>query len=140
MFSIPPATTMSLSPISMLCAASITAFIPEAHTLFTAVHGTSAGMPAPNAACFAGDCPRPACSTQPMNTSSTAFFFIPARSRAPFMAIAPNLVAGTSLRIPQKLPIGVRAAATMTACLRSILFVYVCVIFSIKALSRKKHP
>jgi hypothetical protein len=40
----------------MVCEPSTTAFMPLAHTLFTAVHGTLLGMPAPNAAWLAGAC------------------------------------------------------------------------------------
>jgi hypothetical protein len=35
-------------------------------------------------------------------------------SKAPFIAAAPNLVAGTVDRLPRKLPIGVLAADTIT--------------------------
>jgi len=35
------------------------------------VHGTEFGMPAKSEACRAGACPTPACTTFPMNTSST---------------------------------------------------------------------
>ena len=54
MFSIPPATIISASPDCMDCAANITAFIPEAHTLLTVVQGTELGKPAKRAACLAG--------------------------------------------------------------------------------------
>ena len=68
MLSIPPATIISWSPLAILCAANITAFIPEAHTLFTVVFGTS-GKPANLAAWVAGACPKLADSTFPINTS-----------------------------------------------------------------------
>ncbi|MNE92435.1 hypothetical protein D3C80_1901590 [compost metagenome] len=60
MLSIPPATTISASPHAIACAANITAFIPEAHTLFTVVAATSSDNPANNAAWRAGACPTPA--------------------------------------------------------------------------------
>lgn len=37
MLSIPPATITSTAPLAMFCAASIMAFIPEAHSLLTVV-------------------------------------------------------------------------------------------------------
>ena len=40
----------------MLCAASATAFSPDAQTLFTVVHTTLGGKPAASAACRAGAC------------------------------------------------------------------------------------
>jgi hypothetical protein len=109
----------------MAVAANITAFIPEAHTLFTVVQGTLTGSPAFNAACLAGDCPRPAVSTQPIKTSSTSLGFIVVLPNAPFIAIAPSSVADVSLNAPQKLPIGVRAAATITALRRGVIIMYV---------------
>ncbi len=38
----------------------MTAFIPEAQTLFTVVQGTESEIPAAIAACLAGACPTPA--------------------------------------------------------------------------------
>src|SRR3970040_521353 len=46
MFSMPPTTTTSASPVMICCAPSCTAFIPEAHAMFTLYAGTSMGMPA----------------------------------------------------------------------------------------------
>ena len=60
MFSMPPATTISALPKAMACAPNITAFILEAHTLFTVVQGTVLGIPALMLACLAGACPFPA--------------------------------------------------------------------------------
>ena len=90
MFSIPPTTTISLSPVFILCAPIMMAFIPEEQTLFTVVQGTSFGIPAASAACRAGACPKFACSTLPIMTSSTVEGFKPILSRAPRIAAAPN--------------------------------------------------
>ena len=46
MFSIPPATTQSLSPALIDCAAIITASRPEPHTLFTVFALNVFGNPA----------------------------------------------------------------------------------------------
>ena len=47
---------------------------------------------------------------------------IPALSIAPFIAIDPNLVVETVARLPPKLPIGVRTAATITTSFIIIIF------------------
>ena len=65
MLSMPPATTTSTSPSRSPSAASITAFMPEPHTLLRVVQGTLSGSPALSAACRAGACPTPALSTLP---------------------------------------------------------------------------
>ena len=54
MFSIPPATAISASPIAIVALANEMAFIPLAQTLFTVVQGTESNIPAPKAACRAG--------------------------------------------------------------------------------------
>ena len=54
----------------MLCAAVMIAFIPEPHTLLMVLAGVVFGRPPKMDACRAGAWPMPACSTQPMNTSS----------------------------------------------------------------------
>ncbi len=64
----PPVTTTSTSPARIIESAISTARIEEAQTLFTVSDGTSIGIPAPTAACRAGACPAPACSTWPMIT------------------------------------------------------------------------
>ena len=51
MFSIPPTTTISLSPLIMVCAPIIIDFIPEEHTLLIVVHGVFSDKPASIAAC-----------------------------------------------------------------------------------------
>ncbi len=71
MLSNPPANTSELSPALMLWAACITACRPLPHTLLTVTQLVVSGRPAFRAAWRAGFCPSPACSTQPMTTSST---------------------------------------------------------------------
>lgn len=46
-------------------------FIPDAHTLLMVVQTTVFGIPAPNAACLAGACPKLALKTLPKKTSCT---------------------------------------------------------------------
>ena len=115
MDSIPPATMMSLSPALMACAASMTALSPEPHTLFTVVAPTVFGMPALMAACRAGACPTPACTTFPMSTSSTSPGWIPARLTPSRMTTAPSSGAGIEESPPRNSPIAVRQALTMYA-------------------------
>ena len=114
MFSIPPATTTSASPNAIVCAANIIDFIPEAQTLLTVVQGTVFGIPAYIAACLAGACPKPAETTLPIKTSSTISGDKLIFSKAPFIATAPNFVAGIEDKLPIKLPIGVLATDTIT--------------------------
>ena len=71
MFSCPPATTMSASPLAIACAPSIAALRPEPHTLLIVIAGTMSGRPALIAAWRAGFWPMPAVSTWPMMTSET---------------------------------------------------------------------
>ena len=47
-------------------------FIPDAQTLLTVVATTELGIPAPNAACLAGACPKFALRTLPKITSCTS--------------------------------------------------------------------
>lgn len=47
-------------------------FSPDAQTLLTVVQTTEFGIPAPNAACLAGACPRFALRTLPKKTSCTS--------------------------------------------------------------------
>ena len=63
MFSWPPATTMSASPRATACAASITAFSPDPHTLLIVIAGIDDGRPALIDAWRAGFCPLAAVST-----------------------------------------------------------------------------
>ena len=66
----PPRPLFAL-PASSRSWASMAAFIPEPHILFTVVAPAESCKPAPSAACRAGACPSPAGSTQPISTSST---------------------------------------------------------------------
>src|SRR5947209_5647773 len=113
MFSVPPATTHSASPMRMACAASATVLSPLPHTLLMVVDGTDSDRPAPTAVWRAAFCPSPAWSTLPMSTSSTLSTL--ARRSTSSIAIAPRRVAGTSANTPPNVPTGVRAALTMTA-------------------------
>lgn len=60
-----------------------TPFIPDAQTLLTDVETTVLGIPAPNAACLAGPCPKLAPRTFPKKTSSTRDGSMFALFRAP---------------------------------------------------------
>src|SRR5262245_39528519 len=112
--SMPPATPISISPAAIARATPSTASSPEPHTLLTVTHGTLCGRPANRAACRAGAWPTPAGSTMPMCTSPTASGGTPARSSAALIAVAPRRGAETAAIEPRKLPMGVRAAPTMT--------------------------
>src|SRR5712691_9480887 len=114
MFSIPPATTTSLSPALIDCAASITALRPEPQTLLTVKAPTLTGIPAWIADCRAGFCPSPADMTFPMITSSISFASIPALLRDSLTAIAPNLGAGIPTRLLPNFPIAVLQADRIT--------------------------
>src|SRR6266851_7903013 len=124
MDSIPPATMKSAElEINKSCA-SIVAFIPEPHILFTVVQPAASGNPAPRDAWRAGAWPCPAGSTQPMMTSCTSSAPILARSTAARIAAAPSSGAVKLFSSPWNAPIGVRAAETMTIgsdCMKSPL-------------------
>src|SRR6266851_1377596 len=114
MDSIPPATMKSAElEINKSCA-SIVAFIPEPHILFTVVQPAASGNPAPRDAWRAGAWPWPAGRTQPMMTSCTSSGRIFARSTAARIAAAPSSGAAKLFSSPWKAPIGVRAAETIT--------------------------
>ena len=118
----PPATTTSLIPKEIDCAASITDFIPEEQTLLIVVDGTEDGIPAFIADCLAGACPKPACTTFPNITSSTDSGDKFILFNAPEIAIAPKSTAETLDNDPRKLPIGVLTALTITTSLLIINF------------------
>eukprot|EP00166_Cyanidium_caldarium_P005066 ctg_5850.g689 len=88
--------------------------MPLAHTLLTVVQRTESGNAASSAACRAGACPQPACSTWPMkqsvmdSRSSRA-----ARATAAWMASAPSRTADRCDSLPPKEPMGVRAKERM---------------------------
>lgn len=121
-------------PLLILCAAIMTVFIPDAHTLFTVVAGVVFGRPAKISAWVDGACPWPACSTLPMYTSSIASFgipvflvnklwnnlsarmkdkILPALSTVSLITAAPSLAADTDANEPRNEPIGVLTALTM---------------------------
>src|SRR5664279_3316187 len=112
--SIPPAITVLNSPERISWSASAIACSPDRHTLLIVTAGTSSGIPPASAACRAGICPQPACSTCPMITYSTSAPGTPARSSAPRIAVPPRFVALTVDSAPLKRPIGVLAPATIT--------------------------
>src|SRR5690606_21742410 len=114
MDSMPPATMTWAEPTASRSCASMAAFMPEPHILFTVVQPAASGSPPPSEAWRAGAWPCPAGSTQPMMTSSTSSGFTFARSTAARMAAAPSSGAAQSLSSPWNAPIGVRAAETMT--------------------------
>src|SRR5688572_18958239 len=123
MDSMPPATAVSYSPARIAFAASMTARIPEPHTLETVTHGTEFGIPAPRDAWRAGACPTPAERTLPIRTCSTSPGEMPARSIAARIAADPRAGAGREDSFPRKEPTGVRAAERMTTSLTGGLYV-----------------
>ena len=114
MFSWPPATTISLSPVATAWAASITAFRPEPQTALMVRAGVSLAMPAFIMAWRAGFWPAPAASTWPMMTSPTWSVPTLARLSASRITMEPSSVAGILARVPPNLPTAVRTAETMT--------------------------
>ncbi len=112
----PPATTISLSPARISCAASVTARKPDPHALLIVNAGTPIGSLASTAATRAGLSPVPAAMTLPMTTSSTCSLSMPARLTASAITAAPNVCTDTSARPPPNLPMGVRTALTITTC------------------------
>src|SRR3989338_2441289 len=83
MLSMPPATITLLVPALSRSWASITAFMPEPQSLLTVVQPVALDRPAFKAAWRAGPCLRPAGSTQPMITSCTSAWSIPAPAAPP---------------------------------------------------------
>jgi hypothetical protein len=83
--------------------------------LFIVIQGTVEGRPAVNAAWRAGFCPLPAASTWPSITSLIISGLTPVLSSNARITAAPSLDAGIVDRVPPKEPMGVRAAATITA-------------------------
>ena len=117
----PPATTISDSPSATACAARPTAFKPEPQTLLMVIAATRGSSPPRSAACRAGFCPSPACTTLPMMTSSTCLGSIPARRTTSATTFAPSSVAGSGESPPMNFPIAVRTALSMTGCCMSVL-------------------
>src|SRR3954469_17970812 len=98
----------------MDCAASITAFRPEPQTLLMVMALTLDGTPALSIAWRAGACPTPPWMTLPMMTSFTSLAGTPDFSSAARIAVAPSSGAESAQTEPRNLPIGGRAADTMT--------------------------
>src|SRR5712692_8711850 len=115
MDSIPPATTISDSPVCTACAASATAFNPEPQTLLMVIAATCGCKPPRSAACRAGFCPSPAQTTLPMMTSSTCPGSMPARRTLSATTFAPNSLAEKEERPPWNFPTGRRTALRITA-------------------------
>ena len=117
--STPPATITGAPSTTMRCAAIEVACKPEEQKRLTVVPATVTGQPARIAATRATLCPvAPSGSPQPKTTSSTSPGEIPARSMAARMTCAAMSAPCVRFRAPRKaLPIGVRALATITACL-----------------------
>ena len=120
MLSIPPATMVSASSSATACAASMTDFKPDPHTLFTVKHSTDFGKPAKTAACRAGACPTPAGRTLPMITSFTSESTTPALLIASRTTSAPSLGAESDESVPRNDPMGVRQALAMTTSFISV--------------------
>src|SRR5258706_9773556 len=102
------------SPALIACDASMTALSPDPHTLLTVTAETLAGIPALSAAWRAGAWPVPPWITWPMITSCTSAAGTLDRLSAARMATAPSSGALNGERAPRNLPMGVRAAPTIT--------------------------
>ena len=101
--SMPPATAISMSPVAMPCAASITALSPEPQTLLIVNAATCSPSPPFSAACRAGFWPLPAWITLPMMHSSTSAGIDPGASHGLAHGQRPELRGGEVLQRPQKL-------------------------------------
>ena len=97
MFSMPPATALSMNPRIISCAALATACAPEPQTRLTVIAGISTGTPPWMAACRAGFILLPAWITLPMMTVSISPGGSFARLSVASMTAAPRSVAGISL-------------------------------------------
>ncbi len=101
------------------------AFRPLAQALLTVKEGRSTGTPVWTAICRARLGPLPACRAWPTMISSTFTGVSPARFSDSSATMRPSSTAGTSLRAPPNLPIGVRTAEAITMsvmCLQSYSF------------------
>src|SRR5258708_7776012 len=110
----PPATAASTLPSRTSCAAETIACAPEPHTRFTVIAGTDTGSPERTAAWRPGFILAPAWTTLPMTAVPISSGCKPARSTALRITRAPRSVAGTSLRLPPKVPIAVRTGLEKT--------------------------
>jgi len=114
MLSIPPATITSWLPARNMSWANMAARMPEPHILDRVTAPALAGKPPLKAAWRAGAWPWPAIKQLPMSTSVTSIGSMPARAKAAEMATPPKSWALRLAKSPWKLPMGVRAALTMT--------------------------
>ena len=114
MFCTPPAMMRSLVPLITACAAKCTACWDEPHWRSIVVPGTSSGSPAASHAVRAMS---PACgpmvSRHPKMTSSIAAGSTPTRSSSEVSANPPRSAGCTWLRLPPRLPTGVRTVSMM---------------------------
>ena len=78
----PPVTITSVSPTPIACAASITAFSPDPHTLLIVSAATSLESPPLQRGLARRRLPEPAETTLPMMHSSTVAGSMPARRTA----------------------------------------------------------
>src|SRR6202162_1592222 len=114
MFSMPPATATSMLPSAISCAAETMACAPDPQTRLTVSAGVDTGSPAWMAAWRAGFILLPACTTLPMTIVSPPSGRPPRRAPAAPVWAAPRSAAGTSLRLPPKVPIAVRTGSAKT--------------------------
>src|SRR5262250_1874068 len=110
----PPATTISDSPVCTACAASATAFNPDPQPLLIVIAATRGSQLPFSAACRAGFCPSPACTTLPRIASSICLGSSPARRAASATTLPPSSGAEKPASPPWNLPIGVRTAERIT--------------------------
>ncbi len=117
MLSTPPATSRSLSPATMRCAAMAMVCRPLEQKRLIVTPPTLIGMPARNAAWRAMFMPvAPSGLAQPISTSSIAAGSTPARSTAALIAKPPSVAPCVMLKAPLKLLArGVRAVETIRA-------------------------
>src|SRR5262249_13626520 len=138
MFSIPPATAASMLPSAISCAAETIACAPDPQTRLTVSAGMVTGRPACTAACRAGFILLPACTTLPITTVSTSCGPSFARATAALIATAPRSGAGTSLRLPPKVPTAVRIGSAKTTERCDVMANLLCV--TCRALRHRERP
>ena len=117
MFSMPPATALSIKPSITSCAALAIACAPEPQTRLTVSAGTSTGTPPLMAACRAGFILLPAWITLPMTTVSISPGDSFARSSVARTATAPRSTAAISFSVPPYVPMAVRTGEQITTSL-----------------------
>jgi hypothetical protein len=117
MLSSPPATSRSLSPAMMRCAAIAMVCSPLEQKRLMVAAATDTGSPARSTAWRAMLWPvAPSGLAQPISTSSIAAGSTPARSTAALIARPPSVAPWVMLKAPfQLLARGVRAVETISA-------------------------